>query len=60
MKTKHIEGELEVDFDRGVIYFHAKHGATILRICQLGKIPRDFTFVDIINKHPATIIRPPS
>ena len=36
METWKFEGELEVDINRGVIYFHSKqHGRTILRICNL-------------------------
>lgn len=37
-----FEGQLEVDNDRGVIYFHSndpKTHPTILRICSLGKLP---------------------
>ncbi len=33
--TIKIEGSLEIDPDRGVIYFHSKEGYTALRICQL-------------------------
>ena len=30
------EGQLEIDHDRGVIYFHSsKTGSTLLRICRL-------------------------
>ena len=41
-----ITGQLEIDHDRGVIYFHAStgklKGATVLRICRLPKpIPMD-------------------
>ena len=33
-----IEGQLELDLERGVIYFHAaKTGQTFLRICRLPK-----------------------
>jgi hypothetical protein len=32
-----IEGTLEIDRDRGVIYFHNKEGRTVLRICRLPK-----------------------
>lgn len=40
--TIKIEGELEVDVARGVVYFHSKDtGATVLRICRL-KIPSGF------------------
>lgn len=31
----HIEGFLEIDSNRGVIYFHSKTGQTLLRICSL-------------------------
>jgi hypothetical protein len=30
-----IKGELEIDSQRGVIYFHTDIGMTILRICRL-------------------------
>ena len=44
--TTTIKGELEIDSDRGVIYFHAAEGkflgTTVLRICSLPKpIPAD-------------------
>ncbi len=33
-----IEGQLEIDRERGVIYFHsAMTGATMLRVCNLPK-----------------------
>lgn len=32
-----INGQLEIDSDRGVIYFHSEEGRTILRICSLPK-----------------------
>lgn len=32
MSTTNIEGVLEIDNHRGVIYFHSKHGMTVLRI----------------------------
>lgn len=36
--TIRIDGELEIDQERGVIYFHsAMTGTTVLRICQLPK-----------------------
>ena len=43
MSTSKIEGQLEIDHQRGVIYFHAKKtGSTLLRICSLPKpIPQD-------------------
>jgi hypothetical protein len=36
-KTITIEGILEIDYDRGVIYFHSWQGVTVLRICSLPK-----------------------
>lgn len=33
--TQSFKGELEIDYDRGVIYFHAETGITFLRICNL-------------------------
>ena len=42
--TIKYDGQLEIDQERGVIYFHGKHGATLLRICQLPKpIPTPLT-----------------
>ncbi|MBF0554290.1 MAG: hypothetical protein HQK96_06965 [Nitrospirae bacterium] len=60
MLTKKISGELEVDVERGVVYFHSPVGATVLRICGL-KIPKKFgnsatDSIDItlkyLDKHP--------
>jgi len=31
----HLEGMLQIDTDRGVIYFHTTEGHTALRICRL-------------------------
>jgi hypothetical protein len=40
----HINGQLEVDADRGVIYFHnSTNGASTLRICGLKGQLIDFT-----------------
>ena len=40
MTTK-IEGYIEIDHERGVIYFHNKLGYTTIRICGLpSPIPR--------------------
>jgi hypothetical protein len=33
--TLKIKGELEIDRERGVIYFHSAQGYTALRICNL-------------------------
>jgi len=39
--TTIIEGQLEIDHERGVIYFHNNEGYTTLRICNLQTpIPR--------------------
>ena len=35
MNSIKIDGELEIDQDRGVIYFHSSKGITLLRICNL-------------------------
>jgi hypothetical protein len=56
--TEHIEGELEIDHDRGVIYFHAtsadalkRYGVvTILRLGHLPRIPHDKQ-LDIVHMH---------
>lgn len=71
MTTK-IEGQLEIDHDRGVIYFHTSdpemaekfQGITLLRICNLPKpIPEraiDITHmvgVDYVPKRIKTIKR---
>lgn len=46
MNTR-IQGELEIDHTRGVIYFHSK-GGTVLRICRLPKpIPQVGELLDI-------------
>ncbi len=42
METTKIDGQLEIDHDRGVIYFHSNLGHTVLRICNLPTpIPKD-------------------
>ena len=33
----HFKGHLEIDHNRGVVYFHSVNGVTILRICNLPK-----------------------
>jgi len=48
--TLHFKGELEIDTNRGVIYFHSEeYGRTMLRICRLPKIPADTTFIDLTH-----------
>lgn len=63
--TKKINGELELDLERGVIYFHSSEtGCTVLRICGLqfpdnfGKGELDFLDVTLkgIKKHPVSYI----
>jgi hypothetical protein len=45
-------GWLEIDHERGVIYFHRAEG-TLLRICRLpAPIPEDANFIDITILHP--------
>ncbi len=34
-ETVKIQGQLEIDQQRGVIYFHSATGGTVLRVCQL-------------------------
>jgi hypothetical protein len=62
--TTTIMGALEIDHDRGVIYFHALDvyrfdaGITVLRICQLPKpIPkpeRGSSLLDITHMYGAS------
>jgi hypothetical protein len=53
-----INGQLEIDHRRGVIYFHSgKTGWTVLRICALGEIPKDTTFIDIHHMQCLTTSR---
>jgi hypothetical protein len=56
--TIKIRGELEIDQDRGVIYFHSlEQGITALRICNLPKPipdPRINGMLDITHMHGAT------
>lgn len=59
MATITIAGELEIDHDRGVIYFHtsdervcALYGTqTPLRICQLPRPIPAYTALDITHMH---------
>jgi len=44
-----IEGQLEIDHTRGVIYFHNNRGITVLRICRLGDIPPDTVHIDLTH-----------
>jgi hypothetical protein len=53
-----MKGELEVDYERGVVYFHDEENRTRLRICRLGKIPRDFDQIDVTNGVGASIATP--
>jgi hypothetical protein len=55
--TKEYEGVLQIDFNRGVIYFHSSAtGCTLLRICRLPTpipVPRDVLpeMIDITHMH---------
>lgn len=52
------DGTLEIDYNRGVIYFHsAETGHSMLRICQL-KLPTDteVAFVDITAPEHMSVI----
>lgn len=41
-----VDGQLEIDSERGVIYFHdAKTGSTILRICGLDGLPKNLDYL---------------
>lgn len=61
--TSTLEGTLEIDHKRGVIWFHLAKGAdikklhivTMLRICSLGHIPRDASFIDITHMQGVSI-----
>lgn len=48
-----MDGELEIDIDRGVIYFHSKtSGITVLRICKVPEYKlEDLNFIDITIGH---------
>jgi hypothetical protein len=49
-----IEGQLEIDHVRGVIYFHGESGRTIMRIGGLPEIPGDTEHIDLLwGKKPA-------
>jgi hypothetical protein len=51
MPTTVFDGQLEVDIDRGVVYFHsAETGATVLRICGL-TIPKNFISMDLTQQN---------
>jgi hypothetical protein len=39
--TFHQAGEIEIDLQRGVVYFHSATGITLLRICRL-KFPAGY------------------
>lgn len=57
MTTTKVEGTLEIDHDRGVVYFHSKTGWTMLRICSLPKpipVPKPGDGLDITHMHGAS------
>ena len=49
MSSSEIKGVLEIDHERGVIYFHAYYGITQLRICSLPKPIPDGLAMDITH-----------
>jgi hypothetical protein len=52
-----IQGSLEIDYDRGVIYFHADTGITLLRISKLPlPMPNKsaLTFIDVTASDAGT------
>jgi hypothetical protein len=54
-----IDGTLQIDEERGVIYFHDELGGTVLRICRLPRpIPLDAeepgNLLDITHMHGAS------
>jgi hypothetical protein len=54
MNKLHFKGELEIDINRGVIYFHREdNGSSLLRICRLKDMPQDVDFIDITHMHGA-------
>jgi hypothetical protein len=60
-RVKHVilkfTGELEVDTDRGVVYFHdSTTGMTRLRICRLGNMPPDLEQIDITPIRDASLV----
>lgn len=55
--TSQHEGTLEIDHERGVIYFHDNsNGSTLLRICRLGKIQEDVAHIDITHMFGVQIV----
>lgn len=51
------DGVLEIDHERGVIYFHDNsNGSTLLRICRLGKIEENITHIDITHMYGVQIV----
>jgi hypothetical protein len=57
---EHVDGQLEIDTDRGVIYFHAaKGGRTILRICRvpyLSNFDPQLDYIDITHMVSAAVL----
>jgi hypothetical protein len=53
---KTYKGELEVDTDRGVIYFHdSNNGMTRFRICRIGEMPEDLEQIDVTPIRDASL-----
>ena len=47
--TQMIEGVLELDLERGVLYFHSSEGRTVLRVCRLPKVNEPPVAIDITH-----------
>ena len=59
-----IEGQLEIDLKRGVVYFHsAASGGTVLRVCRL-EIPKSFNpdhdMINITHMVGVSYVEPPN
>ena len=44
-----FDGQLEIDHERGVVYFHGASGRTILRFGGLPPMPADIEFIDLLR-----------
>jgi hypothetical protein len=42
-----FQGELEIDQERGAVYFRTEDGATLLRIVRLPFVPGRLTMIDV-------------
>lgn len=55
--TVTFDGQLEIDPERGVVYFHRNDGTTLLRVCRLNSrgieraLREEHPFIDITFGH---------